>query len=116
MKSLVTTVLIMLGATQVAQAQYPYRSYGYGYGYAEYTYTTHHRVWIDTWHPGRLDAFDYGGIRWTLLETTTCITPGYVCRAGYLRFVKRWYDADLGYSYVMCPCGRVFYTRTYYGW
>jgi hypothetical protein len=139
-RMLVILVVMICGST--AGAQYPYyswyepdvyRPYYYGsiyypYSYRTYGYyprpavvvtkttTTVERIYIDTWHPGEYHAFTYGSHRWNVLRTTHCITPGYVCRPGYLRITKTWYDHDLGYTYMMCPCGRVFYAETIYRW
>ena len=54
--------------------------------------------------------------RWDLYAPSANCIPGYTCNDGYLR-VRYWMDHDLGWSYMQCPCGRIFRTRyVHRGW
>lgn len=107
------TLVVLLGLPIVAPEHAPQAQADH-YWY-NWEWSSWYRPYVSTWYPGEYDAFDYGGYRWNLLPATRVCVPGYVCKPGYLR-MRYWYDADLGYTYGMCPCGRVFYTKYRYRW
>lgn len=100
---------------------YVYKYYDYDYAYVKLNYSTWttYDMFVDRWGDSGLRSeyfYDGGGRRWTLLDTTFSITPGYtytgystVSRQYYRLCGTTYYSSATGCYYYRCKCGRTFY-------
>lgn len=100
---------------------YIYKYYPYDYSYVKQYYTTwtSYDMFVDSWGSTgtKTEYFiDSGRRRWTLVDSTFDVTPGYSYTSyssttlQYYRLCgSTYYSSTTGCYYYRCKCGRTFY-------
>lgn len=106
-----------------ANAQYIYKYYDYDLVTVKSSYSTYtsYDMFVDSWGSTstRSEYFiDSGRRRWSLVESTFDIVPGYsytsynTTSLQYYRLCgSTYYSSSTGCYYYKCACGRTFYYR-----